>query len=73
MQKRENCHIDRKGIDEVAHICNQIRKVEMNLQREDKLAELVNILRAITNYIPSETICISIDRNSLHCSWFSTS
>lgn len=73
MQKRENCHIDRKGIDKVAHICNQIRKVEMNLQREDKLAELVNILRAITNYIPSETICISIDRNSLHCSWFSTS
>lgn len=72
MQKRENCYIDRKGIDKVAHICNQIRKVEMNLQREEKLAELVNILRAITNYIPSDTICISIDRNSLHCSWFST-
>ena len=65
--------MDRKGTDKVAHIRNQIRKVEMNLQKEEKLAELVNILRAITNYIPSDTICISIDRNSLHYSWFSTS
>ena len=50
--------MDRKGTDKVAHICNQIRKVEINLQKEEKLAELVNILRAITNYIPSDTICI---------------
>lgn len=26
--------MDRKGTDKVAHICNQIRKVEMNLQRK---------------------------------------
>ena len=50
--------MDRKGTDKVAHICNQIRKVEINLQKEEKLAELVNILRTITHYIPSDTICI---------------
>ena len=63
MQERENCLTDKKGTDKVVHICNQIRKVEMNLQRKEKLAELVNILRAITNYIPSDTVCIPIDRN----------
>lgn len=29
--------MDKKGTDKVAHICNQIRKVEMNLQRKEKL------------------------------------
>lgn len=44
----------------------------MNLQRDERLAKLVNILREISNCIPSHTICISIERNYLHSSQFST-
>lgn len=58
----------KKRTDKVAHTYNQIRNVEMNLQRDEQLAELVNILRAITNCIPSDTICISMDRDYLHYS-----
>ena len=58
--------------DKVAHIYNQIRNVEMNLQRDEQPAERINILRAITNCIPADTICISMDRDYLHYSRFST-
>lgn len=43
-----------------------MRSADMHLQKDEKLAEVVNILRVIINCIPSDTICISIDRNVLH-------
>lgn len=48
------------------------RNVEKNEQTEAKLAKLVNIHRARLSCIPQDAICISMNKNHVHCSWCPT-